>query len=199
MPCRDHFGLSEPVGLLLSHQDGRQSCAMLPGLPCESCRPRGFCPHSWVFVNSHLPFRKSVILMVARKDLKAGCIARLNTSKFTLKSDASWFQKPAVGVCGGTGSGTGAFSGNIGSININRATAVQDFICLCCVITTQPGELSPVGTAEGMRETTLPQGAPDPGTRALTHSSCPFSPTTCTSPWGCSSSASALAHLGHQS
>lgn len=41
VPCRDHFGLSEPVGLLLSHQDGRQSCATLPGLPRESRRPLG--------------------------------------------------------------------------------------------------------------------------------------------------------------
>ena len=59
-------------------------------------------------------------------------------------------------VCEEAGSGTGAFSGNVDSININGDTMVQDFICIFSVTAAQPGEGSPVGAAEVMHETTLP-------------------------------------------
>lgn len=75
------------------------------------------------------------------------------------------------GCCEEAGSGTGTFSCNIDSVSIDRATMVQDFICICSVIAAHPGAGSPVGAAEVMHETTLPQGAPGPSTRALTCSS----------------------------
>lgn len=76
-----------------------------------------------------------------------------------------------MGVCKEAGSGTGASNSNIDSINVNGATMVQDVICICSVIATHAGEESRVGAAEMLHETTLPQGAPGPSTRARTCSS----------------------------
>lgn len=53
-------------------------------------------------------------------------------------------------MCAEAGSGTGAFSRNIDSININ--TMVQDFICIRFVIAAHSREDTPVDAAEVMHE-----------------------------------------------
>lgn len=45
-------------------------------------------------------------------------------------------------------------------------TMAQGLIYVCSVIATHPAEGSPVGAAEVMHETTLPEGPPGPSTRA---------------------------------